>query len=358
MNVVIAAGGTAGHVNPAIAVARAMPLESISFIGTERGLEASVVPDAGYQLDPIEIVGFDRAKPLRLPLVGIKALAAVGAARKLLAEREADVVLGMGGYVSLPVVMAARRSSIPFVLHEQNIVLGLAHRVSKRFAENVAVSFEETLASAGDKAVLTGNPVMPDIAEFDRDAKRASGYATFGLDPAKKTILFFGGSLGALTINRAAPALARRWRDRDDLQVLHISGRSVSSQTEPTDADLPGYHRVEYTRSMAEVYAVADLGVCRGGATTVAELAAVGLPSVVVPYPHHRDRQQERHAEVLVRAGAAVMVLDRDATPERLGEVVEGLLTDDELSRMAAGARSLARPGAALSVAELVRAAT
>lgn len=352
MNVVIAAGGTAGHVNPAVAVARAMPLETITFIGTERGLEASVVPEAGFELDPIDIVGFDRARPAHLPIVGAKALAAIGAARKLLAQRDAEVVLGMGGYVSLPVALAARSSSIPLVLHEQNIVLGLAHKVSKPFARFVAVSFEETLPSAGERAVFTGNPVLPEIADFDRAAKRESGHARFGLDPNKRTVLVFGGSLGARTLNTAAPALAQRWRDRDDVQILHISGRSSVAET--GSDNLQNYHRVDYTKEMAEVYAVADLGICRGGATTVAELAAVGLPSVIVPYPHHRDRQQQRHAEVLVRAGAAVMVLDDDATPERLGEVVEGL-GDDVLAAMGESALSLARPDAALQVADLVR---
>ena len=352
MNVVIAAGGTAGHVNPAVAVARAMPLETITFIGTERGLEADVVPEAGFELDPIDIVGFDRARPARLPMVGVKALAAIGAARKLLAQRDAEVVLGMGGYVSLPVALAARSSSIPLVLHEQNIVLGLAHKVSKPFARYMAVSFEETLPSAGERAVFTGNPVLPEIADFDRLATREAGHGRFGLDPNKRTVLVFGGSLGARTLNAAAPALAQRWRDRDDVQILHISGRS--SVTETGSEALPNYHRVDYTKEMAEVYAVADLGICRGGATTVAELAAVGLPSVIVPYPHHRDRQQQRHAEVLVRAGAAVMVLDEDATPERLGEVVEGL-GNDTLAAMGESARSLARPDAALQVADLVR---
>ena len=353
MNVVIAAGGTAGHVNPAVAVARAMPLESITFIGTDRGLEANVVPEAGFELDAIDIAGFDRSRPARLPLVGLKAIGAIGAARKLLAQRDADVVLGMGGYVSLPVALAARSSSIPVVLHEQNIVLGLAHKVSKRFARHVAVSFEETLGSAGEHGVYTGNPVLPELAEFDRPSKRASGRERFGLDPDRRTVLVFGGSLGARTLNVAAPALARRWSTRDDLQILHISGRS-SASAEPDHEDLPNYHRVEYTSEMPEVYAVADVGICRGGASTVAELAAVGLPSVIVPYPHHRDRQQQRHAEVLAHAGAAVMVLDVDATPARLGEVVEGL-DDRSLTAMSEAARSLAKPDAALRVAELVR---
>ncbi|MCA1704534.1 MAG: UDP-N-acetylglucosamine--N-acetylmuramyl-(pentapeptide) pyrophosphoryl-undecaprenol N-acetylglucosamine transferase, partial [Actinobacteria bacterium] len=299
MNVVIAAGGTAGHVNPALALAHALQDESVSFIGTARGLEASAVPDAGFPLDHIAIEGFDRAAPTHLPRVGLIALRAIGTARRLLTQRGAQVVVGMGGYVSLPVALAARSRSIPVVLHEQNIVMGLANRVSLPVAQRMAVSFEETLPAAGKRGVFTGNPVLPEIAESDRDAKRAAGYERFGLDPATRTILVFGGSLGARTLNRAAPALAQRWSDRSDLQILHIAGRSPQNQSEAAGAKPSNYHRVEYTQHMAEAYAVADLALCRGGATTVAELGAVGLPAIIVPYPHHRDRQQERHAQVL-----------------------------------------------------------
>lgn len=354
MNVVIAAGGTAGHVNPAVALARAMPDVEVSFIGTERGLEASVVPDAGFELDTIDIAGFDRAKPARLPLVGAKALGAIGTARRLLATRNADVVVGMGGYVSLPVCIAARTRSIPVVLHEQNVVLGLANKVSKPFARKIGVSFEETLQSVGSRGVYTGNPVLPEIAHLDREAERSAGYEQFGLDPSRTTVLVFGGSLGARTLNQAAPALARRWAARDDLQILHLSGRSPQSHTSPAEELSAAYHRVEYTSAMAPVYAVADVGICRGGATTVAELAAVGLPSVIVPYPHHRDRQQERHGAILADAGAAVVVPDAQATTERLGAEVERLLDGPTLAQMAAAARRLGRPDAARHLATLV----
>lgn len=357
MNVVIAAGGTAGHVNPALALAHALSAETITFIGTSTGLEASVVPDAGFLLDPIDIVGFDRAKPARLPGVGLKAVAAVGAARKHLRSRAADVVVGMGGYVSLPVAFAARSSSIPLVLHEQNIVLGLANKVSRPFARHIGVSFEETLAIAGRNAVFTGNPVLPEIVALDRSSLRSAAFETFGLDPKRSTILVFGGSLGARTLNLAGPQLARRWRDRDDLQLLHISGRSQGAQLE-VEGSLPShYHRVEYTDQMAQVYAVADLAVCRGGATTVAELGATGLPAVIVPYPHHRDKQQERHAQVLANAGAAVVVSDFDATADRLGTIVEGLIDHGRLTTMAEAARRLGRPDAAQRMAELVKGA-
>ncbi|MEA2452552.1 MAG: UDP-N-acetylglucosamine--N-acetylmuramyl-(pentapeptide) pyrophosphoryl-undecaprenol [Actinomycetota bacterium] len=357
MNIVIAAGGTAGHVNPAVAVARSLAEHSVTFIGTATGLEATVVPDSGFALDTLDIAGFDRARPLGLPGVGVKALRAIGAARRVLRSRGADVVLGMGGYVSLPVCVAARSRSIPVVLHEQNIVLGLANKVSKPFARHIGVSFEETLDDVGARGVFTGNPVAPEIVELDRTASRAAGYVRFDLDPARKTVLVFGGSLGARTLNRAAPALAQRWRSRSDIQVLHISGRSPASKAEG-EVDLGvGYRAIEYTDAMAEVYAVADVAICRGGATTVAELSVVGLPSVIVPYPHHRDQQQLRHAEILERAGAARVLADADATPEGLGELVESMLAGGQLETMAAAAKRLGKPDAAERLAELVSSA-
>jgi UDP-N-acetylglucosamine--N-acetylmuramyl-(pentapeptide) pyrophosphoryl-undecaprenol N-acetylglucosamine transferase len=352
MNVVIAAGGTAGHVNPAVALARALGKDVVTFIGTERGLESSVVPDAGFALDYIDIRGFDRGNPAALPAVAFKALSAIAAARRVLTERHADVVVGMGGYVSLPVCFAARSRSIPVVVHEQNIVLGLANKVTRPVARAVAVSFQDTLASAGRRGVLTGNPVAPEIAHLDRASARAAGYEEFDLDPDKRTILVFGGSLGAKTLNDAAPRLGQRWTNRGDLQVLHISGRSSGSQV---SADVTGsYRRVSYTKAMALAYAVADVAICRGGATTIAEICAVGLPSIVVPYPHHRDRQQERHGRLLERAGAAVVIADGDATSDRLGETVERLLERSALEAMASAAMDLGRPDAAHHLARLV----
>lgn len=352
MNVVIAGGGTAGHVNPALALAAALGSERVSFVGTERGIEARMVPAAGFEMDTIDIVGFDRSRPTRLPAVGFKAAKAVLSARRVLSDRAASVVVGMGGYVSLPVALAARTGSMPVVLHEQNIVLGLAHRVSKPFAHAIGVSFEETLGQAGERGVYVGNPVLPTIANLDRARARRQGYERFGLDPARRTIIVFGGSLGARTLNQAAPALAERWRARTDLQILHIAGHASARSMGQSDA--VGYHRIEYTDAMEEAYAVADLAICRGGATTVAELGAVGLPAIIVPYPHHRDRQQERHGEVLARAGAARVIRDTDATADTLGQACERLLEGDELERMASAARALGRPDAAERLAEVV----
>jgi UDP-N-acetylglucosamine--N-acetylmuramyl-(pentapeptide) pyrophosphoryl-undecaprenol N-acetylglucosamine transferase len=324
-------------------------------VGTENGVEATMVPAAGYALAHINIAGFDRAKPLSFPIVAGRAAGAVGKARRLLRELRPDVVVGMGGYVSLPVSLAAASKRIPLVLHEQNIVFGLAHRVTKAFARKVAVSFEETLAEAGKKGVWTGNPVSPEIVNADIPAERARAHESFELDPSRKTILVFGGSLGAKKVTDAALGLTTRWTDRTDVQVLHILGRRGGDVVAPATNGLI-YRTVAYVDRMIEAYAVADVAVCRGGASTVAELTVVGVPSIIVPYPHHRDRQQERHARVLEAAGAADVLLDQDTSTETLASGIDRMLSDpDRLVAMRAAARSLGRPTAAADLAGIVR---
>jgi UDP-N-acetylglucosamine--N-acetylmuramyl-(pentapeptide) pyrophosphoryl-undecaprenol N-acetylglucosamine transferase len=358
MRAVIAAGGTAGHVNPALALAEAMSDHEVSFIGTRAGFEKDLVAAAGLPFDSIEVRGFDRSRPLGLAPVGWVAARAVGSARKLLKRIGPRVVVGMGGYVSLPVTLAARSLRIPVVLHEQNIVLGLANRVSRRWARAVAVSFEETLSEAGPRGVLVGDPVARDVAQADRDGERARGMARFELDPDRKTLIVFGGSLGALRINQAAAGLVDEWRDRSDRQIVHILGRRQADSAErapDTEGAALVYRRVGFVERMVESYAVADLALCRGGATTVAELAAMGLPAIIVPYPHHRDRQQERQGRVLERAGGAILLADGETTAPRVAKEADELMSDEGvLHRMSAGAASLARPNAANDLAALV----
>ena len=355
MRIVVAGGGTAGHVSPAIALARALPNDDVTFIGTEAGVEATMVPAAGFSMQRIKVAGFDRARPAAFPAVAGRAAGAVVSARRILGDIRPNVVVGMGGYVSLPVSLAAASRRIPLVLHEQNIVFGLAHRVTKPFARRVAVSFQETLEGAGAKGVWTGNPVMPELVDADLMAERPRAVATFDLDPARRTVLVFGGSLGAKTVTDAAFGLAQEWSDRGDVQVLHILGRRGTDVPAPATADLL-YRTVPYVERMVEAYAIADVAVCRGGASTVAELTVIGVPSVIVPYPYHRDRQQERHARVLEAAGASEVLLDRDTTPSALAAMLNRLLADDgRRAEMSEAARSLARPDAAQELASIVR---
>lgn len=356
MRVVIAAGGTAGHVNPAIALAQALDGHDVSFIGTKAGFERELIVAAQLDFEAIEVVGFDRSRPSALARVGWKAARAIGAARSLLKRIRPAVVVGMGGYVSLPVSLAARSLRIPVVLHEQNIVLGLANRVSRRWARVVAVSFEETLQQAGARGVVTGDPISPSLVEADVSAERKRGWERWELDPARPTLIVFGGSLGALRLNEAASGLIDEWRERGDRQVVHILGRRGAGRELAADAGGKLiYRRVDFVERMVEAYAVADLALCRGGATTIAELTVMRLPSIVVPYPHHRDRQQERQAGVLERAGAARILLDSETTATRVAGEVDALLDDrSALDGMSAAAGALARPDAARRLADVV----
>lgn len=366
MRVVIAGGGTAGHVYPALALAAALDEDRVIFVGTSSGAEASLVTEHGYPLETIEVSGFDRGRPTSFFATAARAAGAMRSARGLLARLAPDVVVGMGGYVSLPVCLAARTRRVPVVLHEQNIVFGLANRICKSFAKRIGVSFEETLASARGRGVLVGNPVRREIAEMrsgphgGRAEQRRAGLKTFELDPDRRTLLVFGGSLGAQRINQAAIELTSLWADRRSLQVLHVAGRMQAetfleqARQRVGDGDLV-YRAVGYVDEMAQAYAVADLALCRGGATTVAELTVAGLPSIIVPYPYHRDRQQERHARVLERVGAARVLLDEDTTAETVAEMAENLLRDDELlATMSRAALGIARPDAAERLADLV----
>jgi UDP-N-acetylglucosamine--N-acetylmuramyl-(pentapeptide) pyrophosphoryl-undecaprenol N-acetylglucosamine transferase len=358
--VLIAGGGTAGHVNPALALAAELDGHEVYFVGTAGGAEATLVPAAGFELDTIEVVGLDRARPLAAPLVAFKALRAMGEARRLLRRRRPSVVVGVGGYASLPVGLAARLARIPVVIHEQNAVLGLANRVLKPVAAAIALSFEDTLARAGRRAVVTGNPVLPSIAAFERDALRPRALERFDLNATAPVVLLFGGSQGAQRVNQAAAGLATAWRARGDVQVVHITGRAAHAEVEQAVASALGdgaliYRALPFVDDMALAYAAADVAVCRGGATTVAELCAVGLPAVIVPYPHHRDRQQERHALILERAGAALHLPDREASADRLAVLLDELLAaPGRLREMAAAAKRLGRPDAARRLAAVV----
>jgi UDP-N-acetylglucosamine--N-acetylmuramyl-(pentapeptide) pyrophosphoryl-undecaprenol N-acetylglucosamine transferase len=336
-----------------------MTADSVSFIGTATGAEARLVPAAGFPIGNISVVGFDRSKPWLLPRTAARAGSAVGEARRILSSVSPDAVVGMGGYVSLPAVLAARSLKVPIVLHEQNIVFGLAHKVSKPFAVKVAVSFEDTLADAGPKGVYVGNPVAPEFASFSRADKRTAALARFGLEPTRKTLLVFGGSQGARRINEAASGLPERWSTRSDLQILHIAGRTAFQDVkDQTLTSLDGciYRVVDFVDDMTQAYAVADLALCRGGATTLAELALVGLPAIVVPYPYHRDRQQERQARVAERAGAAIVLDDAATSAESVAALAAELLDDGaRISGMSKAFATLARPDAADRLAEVVR---
>jgi len=349
---VITGGGTGGHVYPALALAnelvsRGHPRDAIRFVGARRGLEARVVPEAGYAIDLLPGRGFRR----RLAAANVGAawdnLRALVQARGIVARAHPDVVVGVGGYASLPSLVAARVKRIPAVVHEQNAAPGLVNRIAVRMGARAAVSLPGTPLRG---AVLTGNPVRAEVAAVRRRP-----------DAARPLVTVFGGSLGAGTINEAALGLYDRWRDRADVAVHHVSGprnseacaARLASLRRPSDR--LDYTLVGYEEHMERLYARTSVAVCRAGAITVAELAAAGVPAVLVPLPGAPGDHQTRNAQALVDAGAATIVLDADCDAARVDTELRGLLADAaRLEAMAAAARAAGRPEAAARLADLV----
>jgi UDP-N-acetylglucosamine--N-acetylmuramyl-(pentapeptide) pyrophosphoryl-undecaprenol N-acetylglucosamine transferase len=340
LSVVLAGGGTAGHVEPALAVADALradvPAARITLLGTAAGLEARLVPARGYSLATIPRVPLPRRLTPELLRVPARLRGAVREAGAVLDREAADVVVGFGGYVALPAYLAARRRRLPIVVHEANPLPGLANRVGARLTRHVAVSWPDTKLA---HAELTGIPLRPAILELDRAAERDAARAAYGLDPDRPTLLVFGGSQGARRINEAlvaaAPALTGA-----GIQVLHATGAAGHDAVlAALPADLPApYVVLPYLERMQSAYAAADLALCRSGALTCAELAAVGLPAAFVPLPIGNG-EQRLNAAPAVDAGAALLVADADLTPAWVTREVGAVLTDPaRLAAMAEGA--------------------
>ena len=365
LRVIVAGGGTTGHLSPGLAVADRLRLggAQVMFIGTPNGPEARIVPKSGYPFEAVRVIG---RGPGKLTPRNLRAAAKLGTAtiRSLAIVRRfrPHVVVGTGGYVSLPAAAAARLARVPLVLHEQNSVPGLANRVARRFASAVGVSFPGTERFFGPGAVMVGNPVRDVLKDFDKPALKPAGCAEFGVVPDRPVLLVFGGSQGAQSINEAVAGTYDHWRS-SDLQILHLAGpRNAESVAKAVDerreaGDSLVYRVVGYTDSMELAYACSDLALCRSGASTVAELAAVGLPAVLVPLPISLDDDQRKNAEAVVEAGGARMVLNANLNPQVVVEEVESLIRDPAaLEALARGVRSLARPDAAERFAELVMA--
>jgi UDP-N-acetylglucosamine--N-acetylmuramyl-(pentapeptide) pyrophosphoryl-undecaprenol N-acetylglucosamine transferase len=365
--VLVAGGGTAGHVFPAIAVARALtdlaPDVEPVFVGVADRLEADLVPEAGFRLHHIEAVSVPRRlSPALLRLPGA-VRAAVRRCEQLVDEEDALGAVTFGGYVSYPLSRAVSRRGLPLVIHEQNAVPGLSNRVAARWADRIAVTVPGSADRFrhAERTAVTGNPVRDEVLQLDRDARRREARERFGLDPDLPTVLVFGGSQGARQLNRAVVDAQSRWHT-DRLQILHAAGRrlydetvSAWQQAHEANPGGPSSRVVDFIDTMADAYAAADVVVCRAGATSLAELTVLGVPSVLVPYPHATGDHQTRNAEALAQAGGATVIADDDLDAATLVAAVEPLLTDPEHHRaVAAAARAFGRPDAAANVARLL----
>jgi UDP-N-acetylglucosamine--N-acetylmuramyl-(pentapeptide) pyrophosphoryl-undecaprenol N-acetylglucosamine transferase len=360
VKVLIAGGGTGGHVFPGIALADRLRDDhdaTVSFAGSPKGPEARLVPAAGYTFHAVDAAPLYRELSRRAARAPFVALRSVRASRPLV--EEADVVVGVGGYVSVPPGLAARRARVPLVIHEQNAVPSLANRLLARRAAAVALTFEDARDRIPGHAAITvsGNPVRAPIlaVPVDRVRLAAEARATFDLEEGRTTVVVFGGSQGALhldeTISGALPALA----DRGDLQLLVLTGPDHAASVRPP-VDVPLRVRVlPFLDRMDLAYALADLAVTRAGATSIAEMTVCGVPMILVPYPHATENHQEANARELERAGAADVELDADLSPQGLvHRIIEGVDDRGRRAAMAEASAAWGKPDADRRLAQIV----
>lgn len=335
--ILLAGGGTAGHVNPLLATADAIrerePGATIIVLGTQEGLESRLVPERGYELVTIERLPFPRkfsASALTFPARFGRAVRAI---RSLIRERRIDVVVGFGGYAAAPAYLAARRESLPLVVHEANALPGIANRLGAALTTHTAITFGGTPLP---RATRTGMPLRREIAQLDRATGRAAAIKHWKLDAQRPVVLVTGGSTGANRINSTILAsigdiLSAGW------QVIHTVGETRDF----IDPNVPGYFPMPYCDRMDLALAASDLVIARSGAATVCELAGLGIPAVFVPYPVGNG-EQELNARDSVAAGGAIVCLDNDFTPEWVRDSLVPLLNDSVRRNAMARAASAA----------------
>lgn len=363
MNIIVSGGGTGGHIYPAITIIRTIqqkyPEAKFLYVGTTRGLEADIIPKEGLPFATVDIQGFERhLTPANLVRAG-KAMAGVAKAAKIVRDFHPDAVVGTGGYVCGPILLAASLMHVPTLIQEQNVVPGITNKILSKFVSKIAAGTEEAMKHfPADKVLCTGNPIRSEVMT----ACRAEGAAEFGFDPNRKTVLVSGGSRGARAINRAMIDVLVQAAANPAVQYLHVTGKNeyedVIKRLHDAGLDLEQVKHIKvcpYLYDMPKAMAMADLAVFRAGATGLAELTARGIPSILIPYPYAAENHQEHNARALEEAGAARMILNKDLTSERLCAVLTELLSEEEkLAAMAAASRKMGRPQAAGDIADLV----
>ena len=356
----IAGGGTGGHIYPAIAIAREYLARDSSrkvvFVGTEKGLEKQIVPKAGFPLEFIDVGGLKGKggadllrNVLRLPRGFLQA-------SRVVKKHTPSVVLGVGGYSSGPVLVAARLRGIPTIIHESNAFPGVANRAIARFATKVAVAFEEARARMRrPDAVVTGNPIRAEFFEVGDRRSRLSGQA--GL-PVLHRLLVFGGSQGSHILNETMTgALLFLARHKDALDIVHQTGPREHETVRAAyrTSAFANARVVSYLDPIVDEIADADLVVSRAGAMTIGELAAAGRGAILVPFAAATNNHQEINARVVEKAGGAIVITENELTPERLASAISGVIADPEkASRMGAAAKTLARPDATKNIVDLI----
>jgi len=356
MRIVLTGGGTGGHIYPALAIGREAerrdPACELLYIGTKRGLESRIVPQQGVRFESIDITGIRRSLSIENLRTAVRFVRGVRRAKALLREFKPDAVVGTGGYVCGPVVYAAAKLGIPTLLHEQNVVPGLTNKFLSRYVDAVAVSFADSKPHFGKvKSVeYAGNPCATAILGGDP----LSGYASLGLAPGTRFVLIVGGSRGAQALNRAAAEAAAKLAGMPDVHFVFATGERYYEEMKDelgrvSDPSVAArVHVLPYISNMSEVLPAASLVVSRAGASSLAEITAVGVPAILVPSPNVTNNHQQPNAESLERAGGGVMILERELSGITLYEAVAGIMNDEARRvKMAAAAKSIGMPEAA-----------
>ncbi|MBN2851635.1 MAG: undecaprenyldiphospho-muramoylpentapeptide beta-N-acetylglucosaminyltransferase [Clostridia bacterium] len=361
MKIFIAGGGTAGHINPALTIADllvsdlAVKKGDITFIGTKRGFEKDLVPRAGYAIEFITVRGFRRKISFNTIQGILSLMLGMIQARHLIKKEKPDLVIGTGGYVSGPVLYYASRFKIPTLIHEQNALPGVTSKILAKRVDACAISFEESRKYFTEckKVVLTGNPLRDDILSSDRKQCRQN----LGIKDNEKLVVVMGGSLGALAINNAMTDLINNEFKDHDFRLIFAPGKKYYEDVKgKIFNNYDGIEIKDYIYNAPEVYHAADLIIARGGAMTISEMMAIGIPSILIPSANVAENHQENNARAIEKAGACKVILDKDLNGKVLYDIMMTLLLDEtKLSDMRSNAYEIGIRDAKKRIADMLR---
>ena len=363
MKIIVSGGGTGGHIYPALTLIRTLQQKvdklEVLYVGTHAGLEADIIPKEGIPFATVDLQGFKRSLSPENLLRAARAIKGVGKAMGIVRKFQPDVVVGTGGYVCGPVLMAASLLGIPSLIQEQNVIPGITNKILSKFVNKIATGYQEANgAFPANKVVFTGNPIRQEVMAHRQEAD----YEAFGLRPDTTTILVSGGSRGARTINRAMVEVLKHYAGRRDVQILHATGKGeyedIINRISAAGLDLQQADNIKvkpYLYNMPQAMAISDLAIFRAGATGLAELTAKGIPAILVPYPYAAENHQEHNARAVEKAGAARVILNKDLTAQGLIQAIDELIGKPEkLQAMAKASAKLGRPEAADTISELI----
>ncbi|MBR4642402.1 MAG: undecaprenyldiphospho-muramoylpentapeptide beta-N-acetylglucosaminyltransferase [Selenomonadaceae bacterium] len=359
MKIIVSGGGTGGHIYPALtlidAIKNKKPDAEFLYVGTEKGLEADIVPKAGINFTALKLEGgLERRFTLENISRVANAVWSIKHASDVVKNFKPNAVVGTGGYVCGPILLAASFMKVPTLIQEQNAVAGITNKILSKFVDKIAVGTRDALKNfPSNKTIYTGNPIRKEVLA----AKKSDGLKEFGFMEDKPIVLISGGSRGARSINNAMIDVLKSAAQKNSAQFLHVTGKGEfdSVMKKLSDLDAPNIKIVPYLYNMPTALAMADLAVFRAGATGLAELTARGIPAILIPYPYAAENHQEFNAKSLVEAGAARMILNKDLTAEILSAQLEELLSSPEkLKSMAQASLSLGKPNAADEIADMI----